>query len=207
MSNFVSQLNQSSEIDSVYSASKPLQLSLECMKFKALCQFQKNYKFCPLKPCKFKYKSKVDKKNSKTLNKLKKMSALKINHVMKSTKHRTLSETFKGCENLLNSISKLDAAAIELASLSIKTIVMEKESKKFDDRYEIPQSLNKILNSNNNNEKNNQTNCKPNTLNEQINGVKIDHEGDYEVLDLTSMIENCLYFPKEMSVMAQAMYG
>jgi len=211
MPKFVSQPDKSSEIDSVYSLSKTLQLSLECMKSKELCQIQKEHKFCPLKPCLFKYKSKVYQKNSKTLNKLKKMSAKKINNAIKSTAYRTFSKNFNGCKNLLYNINKLDAAAIELASLSIKTTVTKKECKKIDDRYKITKSLaqdlSKKINSNNIKEKKNPINCRPNTLNEQISDVKVDHEGDYEVLDLTSMIENCLYFPKEMSVMAQAMYG
>lgn len=211
MSKLVSQNDKSSEVDLVYSLSNPIQLSLECMKSKALCQIQKTDKFCPLKPCMFKYKSKVYQKNSKTLKKLKKMSATKINNAIKSTAPRTFSENVTDSKSLLNNICKLDAAAIELASLSIKTTVTKKECKKFDDRYEIPQNLtqdlNKKINSKSIKEKTNPTNCKPNTINEQISEVKVDHGGDYEVLDLTSLIENCLYFPKEMSVMAQAMYG
>jgi len=205
MSKSVSKHDKSSEVYSFYSSSH--QLRLECIKVKASSQLQKNYKVCPLKPCKFKYKSKVDQNSSKVLDKLKKMPATVRYNIKKSTTNSTSSKNLKGCDSLFNKVSKLDAAAIELASLSIKTTAKNNNLKKFDYRHELSHSLSKDLSTKNLEEKIKQVNCKSNAFNEQINEAKVDHEGDYEVLDLTSMIENCLYFPKEMSVMAQAMYG
>ena len=37
--------------------------------------------------------------------------------------------------------------------------------------------------------------------------LKIDHSMDYEMLDLNSLMSNCLHIPKQMSAMASAMYG
>ena len=44
-------------------------------------------------------------------------------------------------------------------------------------------------------------------LNDESKNLKIDHGIDYEMLDLNSLMSNCLHIPKQMSAMASAMYG